>query len=180
MCESISGCDCAPNCGEFQNSLGACVSQCSNNACADLANLDFGACLSILGYGRVDGVCTAISGCDAGDFASSIYATPGECAEACGAVGKCNREEFDQGGIAAPGWGAGDGCDTLEVTAGSMPQSEFLEAFPTGNCPTVINPMLPHQCSVTSITLSDKQAEALCAMTQWPGDQAPTCTVIGP
>ncbi len=58
-----------------------------NIACLNLAGLDFGGCTMFLGYGIIDGSCTAISGCsteiDGVDYQEFIFSDPLECEAAC-------------------------------------------------------------------------------------------------
>lgn len=55
--------------------------------CFNLIGIDFGPCAALLGYGRVNGECTAISGCDyvvdGIDYSQSIFSTIEECDEIC-------------------------------------------------------------------------------------------------
>jgi len=58
------------------------------NSCVNLAGLDFGSCLTILGYGMVDGDCTAISGCNTTtvggvDYSIAFYVTQDGCEANC-------------------------------------------------------------------------------------------------
>lgn len=55
--------------------------------CLDLSNLDFGACLAILGYGNINGNCAAISGCstevDGVNYQPFMFDTAEECEINC-------------------------------------------------------------------------------------------------
>ena len=69
-----------PTCPQYE--LGAqCGWRCGNPACIDLAEHDFGPCDAVLGWGRVNGICTAISGCSAAPF--ELFASEADCASAC-------------------------------------------------------------------------------------------------
>jgi hypothetical protein len=69
-----------PTCPQYE--LGAqCGWRCGNPACIDLAEHDFGPCDAVLGWGRVNGICTAISGCSAAPF--ELFASEAACASAC-------------------------------------------------------------------------------------------------
>lgn len=63
------------------------VLKAQNTDCYDLAGLDFGVCQVVLGYGNIEGSCSAISGCstiiDDVDYAEYIYETISECEIAC-------------------------------------------------------------------------------------------------
>jgi hypothetical protein len=58
--------------------------------CQDLSGLDFGECLSILGYGMIDGECTPISGCsteiDGFDYQNYLFESPEACEAFCNAT----------------------------------------------------------------------------------------------
>lgn len=55
--------------------------------CADLTDVDFGPCDMFLGYGKIEGECTPISGCSAivngVDYSQAIFSTLEECDEIC-------------------------------------------------------------------------------------------------
>jgi hypothetical protein len=55
--------------------------------CFNLVGIDFGPCASLLGYGKINGECTAISGCgyvvDGIDYSQAIFSTIEECDEIC-------------------------------------------------------------------------------------------------
>lgn len=58
-----------------------------SSACMDLNGLDFGECLAVLGYGMINGECTAISGCStiigSTDYADYFFDTPEQCEAFC-------------------------------------------------------------------------------------------------
>jgi hypothetical protein len=58
-----------------------------SETCANLAGIDFGACALFLGYGKINGVCTPISGCgyivDGVNYSPAIFSTEEECNEIC-------------------------------------------------------------------------------------------------
>jgi len=58
-----------------------------NKTCIDLFLIDFGDCEAILGYGKLDGQCTAITGCSpiayGIDFSPFIHESPEACEVAC-------------------------------------------------------------------------------------------------
>lgn len=58
----------------------ACIPQ---PTCDDLANVDFGLCNMVLGYGVIGGECVLISGCES---PVPLFTTAGECLLECGAV----------------------------------------------------------------------------------------------
>lgn len=61
--------------------------QAQSSLCVDLAGLNFGECLAVLGYGMVNGECTAISGCstviDNMDYGDYFFDTPEQCEAYC-------------------------------------------------------------------------------------------------
>ncbi len=58
----------------------ACLPQ---PTCDDLANVDFGPCDAVLGYGVVGGECVEITGCDS---PVPLFSTAEECLLECGTV----------------------------------------------------------------------------------------------
>jgi hypothetical protein len=69
-----------PTCSQYE--LGAqCGWRCGNTACIDLAGHDFGPCDAVLGWGRINGTCIAISGCRAAPF--ELFASEADCTSAC-------------------------------------------------------------------------------------------------
>jgi hypothetical protein len=67
-----------PGFGEPQQNQ--CGWRCGNPSCIDLSQ-DFGPCDQVLGWGRVQGACVAISGCGAGS--AQLFASQAECEAAC-------------------------------------------------------------------------------------------------
>ncbi len=68
----------------YCGSEGLCGWQCGAEpvpTCEDLAGVDFGMCLAVLGIGVVDGQCTWISGCDAGGI--TLFDTVEDCETEC-------------------------------------------------------------------------------------------------
>jgi hypothetical protein len=69
-----------PTCPQYELAA-QCGWRCGSTACIDLAGHDFGACDAVLGWGRVNGACTAIGGCSAAPF--QLFASEAECAGSC-------------------------------------------------------------------------------------------------
>lgn len=67
-----------PTFGEPQQ--GQCSIRCGNPQCIDVTG-DFGPCDQVLGWGRVQGACVSISGCDPGQF--ELFTSQAECEAAC-------------------------------------------------------------------------------------------------
>ncbi len=65
-------------CPEFGSQCGW---QCENPACVDLKGVDFGLCDAVLGWGKIDGQCQVISGCDAEGH--KLFSNEKECEAAC-------------------------------------------------------------------------------------------------
>jgi hypothetical protein len=57
-----------------------CGIRCGDPRCIELTQ-DFGPCDQVLGWGRVQGACVSISGCDAGSF--ELFSSQPECEAAC-------------------------------------------------------------------------------------------------
>lgn len=94
QCTPISGCGYVAADGldysiAIHSSPEECAATCSDPSdCEDLANLDFGSCEMIVGFGMVDGSCQVIVGCstvaDNGiDYANAIYPSETACAAVC-------------------------------------------------------------------------------------------------
>lgn len=91
-CTSLSGCSYEDANGDdysafFYETYEECQFACPDSSdCMDLAGIDFGLCLSVLGIGMVNGSCTYISGCstivDGVDYAPYLFETEEEC-QAC-------------------------------------------------------------------------------------------------
>ena len=62
-----------------------CKSECGDPKCVDLAELDFGNCGQVLGWGRLWGVCQKILGCNNSDAAErfNLFTSEGECDTLC-------------------------------------------------------------------------------------------------
>ena len=60
---------------------GGCGWTCGNPSCVDLAGVELGPCAMFLGWGVVDGRCTALSGC--GLEGHRFFATQRDCVRAC-------------------------------------------------------------------------------------------------
>lgn len=89
-CTAISGCSTVIDDVNYDEYLFQTPEQCEaycNSSCIDFQFLDFGACLAVIGYGMVNGECSAISGCstiiNGFDFAPYLYSTPEACAISC-------------------------------------------------------------------------------------------------
>jgi len=68
--------------------------------CTDLAGVDFGLCLAVMGVGIVDGKCQTISGCldyvvKGVDYSDAIFPTVEICQQTCGSTTNENPEIFD-------------------------------------------------------------------------------------
>lgn len=79
-CTTISGC------GDMGyplfESMEKCNAECAPpEPCDDLADVDFGACLAVLGVGVVDGECTTISGCS--DMGYPLFDSFDKCQSEC-------------------------------------------------------------------------------------------------
>jgi hypothetical protein len=96
-CQGVSGCstvgdDQVDYANAFHQNPEDCEALCGEGGvdeCTDLAGVDFGPCDAILGYGLVNGECTAISGCntvgsDEIDYANAIHQDPETCEATCG------------------------------------------------------------------------------------------------
>ncbi|MFT5431550.1 MAG: hypothetical protein ACI9OJ_002247 [Myxococcota bacterium] len=85
-CTTLSGCDDGGY--SLFESIEACKEACK--PAIDVCNLqgnEFGACAAILGFGAIDGECTWISGCGAGNV--QLFETKAECAAGCGSGPNC-------------------------------------------------------------------------------------------
>ena len=68
--------------------------------CTDLAGVDFGLCLAVMGVGVVDGKCQTISGCldfvvKGVDYSAAIFPTVEICQQTCGTTSDNDSEIFD-------------------------------------------------------------------------------------
>ena len=65
--------------------------------CEDLSDIDFGACLMVLGIGYVNGECNYVSGCgwqvDGVDYSESFYSNIDDCNEQCNNEVNCENIE---------------------------------------------------------------------------------------
>jgi hypothetical protein len=61
---------------------GRCGWRCGDPRCVDLYGVQFGKCAAVLGWAVVNGECTRVSGCSAGEH--KLFASQAECASACG------------------------------------------------------------------------------------------------
>ena len=71
--------------------------------CVNLAGLDFGVCATIIGYGMVNGQCTAISGCgtttsNGTDYSIALYPNQADCEANCFCPG-VNPNDQDGDGV---------------------------------------------------------------------------------
>ena len=97
-CVYVSGCgwevggvDYAP---AFYESFESCEEGCiDNGGCYDVAGIDFGECLFVLGIANAGGSCMMISGCstvssDGVDYAFAFYETFEDCVSDCNELGE--------------------------------------------------------------------------------------------
>ncbi len=91
---------------------GQCGWECGGGGdmCADLADVSFGACEAIVGFGIVDGACTWISGCSANGY--DLFDSMEACEEGCGCA--------VDGAFYAPGdgWGSSALCEECQCLPG--------------------------------------------------------------
>jgi hypothetical protein len=92
-CTTISGCSAIIEDVDYSDFIFDTPEQCEaacNYRCLNMIFLDFGPCEAIIGYGMINGECTAISGCstiiNGYDFAPYLYSTPQACQLACNPI----------------------------------------------------------------------------------------------
>ncbi|MBI1265813.1 MAG: T9SS type A sorting domain-containing protein [Cryomorphaceae bacterium] len=80
----VNGIDYSPF---FYNDFESCQFNCDENACMDVATVDFGDCEMFLGYAILNGSCEAMGGCgwivDNVDYSPYFYVTYEECISGC-------------------------------------------------------------------------------------------------
>lgn len=125
-----------------------------NSSCIDLIWIDFGPCDAILGFGMVDGECTAISGCSVivneFDFGPYFHETAEACEIAC-AGGCMDLYGIDFGlcdmfmgycminGECVGVTGCGAIVDSVDYGAYFYPTSEMCEAVCAAHCLDMAN-----------------------------------------
>jgi len=88
-CAPISGCDFIVDGVDYTNALFSTLEDCDEicskfaEPCTDLSEVDFGLCDMFLGFGVVNNVCLAVSGCgtyvDGTEYSFALYSTIEEC-----------------------------------------------------------------------------------------------------